>query len=98
MMARVLTLLFIGSFLSGALAEDESAPALRLTFEVELLTTPLTEDGKPGPEARLAKATNKVLLFLPEDRRKGFASRMDKVWDHFLIHDLGGMKMLEGEK
>ena len=49
-------------------------------------------------QERLADVTNKVLQFLPEDRREGFAVRMDRLFDRFALDELGGRKFLQPGK
>ena len=53
-------------------------------------------------ETRIAKAETqlrethaKVLAFLPEGERDPFAARMAKIWDQFLLEDLGGNKLID---
>ena len=49
-------------------------------------------------QERLAKVADKILKFLPEERRKGFADRMSRVTDRFAMEDLGGKRFLEEGK
>jgi hypothetical protein len=37
---------------------------------------------------------DKILQFLPPADREGFTQRMSKVWDQFLLYDLGGAKQI----
>ena len=46
-------------------------------------------------EAKFRRVNDKILLFLPEDRRTKFQSNLSRVWDDLLLYKLGGMKMIE---
>ncbi len=58
----VLVTLFIGVFLLPVIAAKETNPALLLTFEAELFTEHVRQEGKPKPADGLAKSTVKLWL------------------------------------
>jgi hypothetical protein len=46
-------------------------------------------------ETRFRAVNEKILLFLPEERRSGFQSDLSRVWEDLLRYRLRGMEMIE---
>jgi len=46
-------------------------------------------------EEVLRRVHERILAFLPESRREGFRQRMARVWEQFLLFDLGGVKEIQ---